>query len=288
MGKLVRALIFGLIFSASAVAHDSSVDLDSPAIITQRISKLIPRLNNALYELQKGDLLIFDIDNTVFREVQMLGTDEWHAHQVHKMAARGMSKKEAVDRLERINNAIKTESKMQLMEPGIPELIHRLQAKGVYVIGLTARHPALADTTIEHLREHGINFARSNFPEKNLLDGYRIPGLENAFLWRGGVAFTDGSPKGTVLRALIDRTGIQPKKFIAIDDRVHHVHNFVEALMDLKIEGRVIHYLRVRELPEFDPAIADLQFRVFKRLGYLMSDDEARAKLCEVELTTSK
>ncbi len=280
MGKILRVWIATAIFSLSGVALAHNAELDSPPVITQAITKLIPRLNHAFSELEKGDLLVLDLDNTVFREVQMLGTDEWHAHAVHKIVARGgLGKKEAMDRLERVNGRIKAESAMKLMEPGLPALIADLQAKGVLVIGLTARHPNLAGTTIMHLNQLGISFQRSRFPEAKLLGDYRIPGLDHAFLWSSGVAFTDGSPKGTVLKALIERSGITPKRFIAIDDRIHHVHNFVEALLDLKIEGRVVHYLRVREEPEFDPAVADLQFRVFRRLGYLLSDDEARARL---------
>lgn len=276
MGIRVFFALFWL-FCPPSFAHQGSEE--APPIIIQAITKMIPRLNNALFELERGDLLVLDLDNTVFREVQTLGTDEWYSHQLHKMISRGMNRNEAARHLESINNAIKTESKMRLMEASLPEVIARLQMKGVFVIGLTARHPALADTTIEHLAELGIHFRRSEFPEHGL-HIERIPGLEaHAFLWRAGVAFTDGSPKGSVLKALIERAGVWPKKFIAVDDRIHHVHNLVEALLDLKIPGRVIHYLRVREEPPFDPRIADLQFRAFRRLGRLVSDEEARTRL---------
>ncbi len=135
-------------------------------------------------------------------------------------------------------------------------------------------------TTIEHLQELGIQFGRSRFPEDALREIAQLPGLEShAFRWRAGVAFTDGSPKGTVLKALIERSGVRPKKLIAVDDRIYHVHSFVEALLELGIESRVVHYLRVREEPSFDPRVADLQFRAFRRLGRLVSDEVARAHL---------
>lgn len=271
----IRALL-SLALVRPAYAH--SVWSESPTVIVQSLTKIIPRLNSAFDELRVGDLAVFDLDNTVFREAQTLGTDEWYAYAHHKLVSRGLSAREAGAKLELINNKIKTESRMRLMEPGLPDLIRRLQSRGIFVIGLTARHPALADTTIEHLAELNIHFVRSRFPDESLRD-FRIPGGDHEFLFRAGVAFTDGSPKGAVLRALIERTGVRPKRVIALDDRVHHVHNIVEVLLELGLEGRVIHYLRVREEPAFDPRVAEMQFRVFRRLGRLISDEEVRRRL---------
>ncbi len=256
---------------------------DSPAVITQAMTKILPRLEHALEDFGPGDLAVFDLDNTVFRETQTLGTDEWYSHMLHRLQQKGMDRMRAADVLEPVNLRIKTQSQMRLLEAGLPAFIKQLQDRGVYVIGLTARHPNLADATIHHLQQLTIHFENSNFPAEALA-GHKIAGLPNRFLWQGGVAFTDGSPKGLVLRDLIQKTGIMPQQVFAIDDRIQHVHTMVEALLEMRIAGRVIHYLRVLEELTFNPKIADLQYRAFKRLGRIISDAEAEAHLCESHL----
>lgn len=251
---------------------------DSPPVVIQSVTKLFPRLVNEFDELEAGDFLILDLDNTVFREVQMLGTDEWWAHSVKQRMGLGEHKRDAENSLAMINQEIKKKTKMALMEPELPEMIAKLQRRRVRVIGITARHPNLAALTHMQLRKLAVDFSRTEFPG-HMMTGYKLPELHNAFLFSGNIAFTDGSPKGLVLKYILRRVNLHPGRVVAIDDRIHHVHTFVETLLELGIPGYVIHYLRFREFEEFNPQVADLQFEIFKREGRLVSDDEARAQL---------
>jgi hypothetical protein len=257
---------------------------DSGQVVTQAMTKVIPSLEHALQEYGPGDLAVFDLDNTVFREVQTLGTDEWYSHMIHRLAQKGIDRRLAAQYLEPINKLIKTQSRMKLMEEGLPKLIRSLQRRGVMVIGLTARHPNLSETTLHHLEELGVDFSLSGFPE---VSGNRVADLPNEFLWSGGVAFTDGSHKGVVLKALVELTGVKPERIFAIDDRIHHVHSFVEAMLELGVEGRVVHYLRALQESKFNPRVADVQHRVFRKIGRILSDEEALKVLtpCERILT---
>ena len=257
-------------------------DTESAPVVIQSMTKLMPRLEARFSELKPGDLVVLDLDNTVFRETQMLGTDEWYSHELQKRIAAGESKHDATRSLEPFNIEIKKRTQMRLMEPGIPDLIFELQRRGVMVIGLTARHPKLAMLTHSHLRRLGVDFTLSKFPGEVLRED-RLPQLHNAFLFSGNIAFTDGSPKGLVLTHLIQKTGIRPSRVLAIDDRIYHVHTFVEALLALGIPGHVIHYLRYQQEEPFDARVADLQFDIFKRNKRLISDDAARLLLdgCE-------
>ncbi|NJL25623.1 MAG: DUF2608 domain-containing protein [Calothrix sp. SM1_5_4] len=124
----------------------------------------------------------------------------------------------------------------------------------------------------------GIDFERNSIPD-SALRGFRLPQLSNAFLWSGGVAYSDGSPKGLVLKGLLEKQNLRPSRVIAIDDRIHHVHSFVEALLEMKIGGRVIHYLKALEEPPFDPRIADIQLEAFVKWGILLNDDQAHELL---------
>lgn len=255
-----------------------------PEVAIQSITKLFPGMNATFAALNAGDMLVLDLDNTVFREAQMLGTDEWYSHAVAQLTADGITSRQASEILEPVNRAIKEKSEMRLMEDEMPGLIAELQARGVAVVAVTARHPDLSEITLRQLADLGIDLRQSQFPAQNL-KGFRLPELSNAFLFSGGVAFTDGSPKGMVLSALLEKTGFAPQHVIAIDDRIHHVHTFTEALLTLQIPGRVIHYLRALEEP-FEPELADLQFAHFKATGVILSNAQAKKNLkgCQLNL----
>lgn len=250
------------------------------------MTELLPHLEHDFNQLKRGDLLVLDLDNTVFREVQMLGTDEWYASVLHRRMETGLDKKAAIKSLEKDNVRIKVATKARLMEREIATLIFRLQKRGVFVIGLTARHPRLASVTHIRLRGLGVEFSHGqklDLPNPTA----NAPGLDNDFLFSGNIAFTDGSPKGVVLRHLVTSSGVAPKRVIAIDDRIYHVHTFVEALLELKVAGRVIHYLKYQEEEAFNAEWADHQYSQFIQSGRIPSDEEAK-KYCASLLTGSE
>lgn len=250
----------------------------SPPVVIQSTTQILPRFEKRFKELKSKDLVVFDLDNTLFRETQMLGTDEWYSHILHEMqTTKGVSAKAASNELEPLNKAIKAASSMRLMEESLPDLIRDLQRRNVYVLGLTARHPNLSIVTVQKLEELGINFSVHSLPEENL-SGFSLKKLNHEFLFYNGIAFTDGAPKGLVLKELLMHSKIRPTKVIALDDRIHHVHTLTEALLEMKIQGHVIHYLKSLE-QEFNPEIANYQFEQFKEKGIIISDQKAKEAL---------
>lgn len=250
-----------------------------PNVFIQSITRLLPRPHAD--ELREGDLLVLDLDNTVFREAQWLGTDDWYTHAEHELRQRGLTHDEAEAHLHPLNFRIKSATRMRLMEEQMPAWIGELQEKRVQVIGLTARHPEFADLTIRQLRDLGIQFRPSVFTLWNMKN-LRVPGSNRPHpLFKNGVAFVRGEKKGYVLRAMLEAAAFRPGKVIAIDDRIHHTHSFVDALSEMKIPGVVIHYLKAEEEAAFDPRIADMQRRYFEATGILMPDELAKRE-CEL------
>lgn len=274
MGKILACAL--AVFSCSAYAK-----FDHPDLILESVTKLSAEYDRLTRDFSPGDIVVFDLDNTVFREVQMLGTDEWYSHQLH-ILRKGRSRAEAVKRMEPLNVAIKSATEMKLMEPEIPDLIHRLQSRGVIVIGLTARHPSLADSTLGQLHKFGIDFSKSAWPEHELKN-FAVHELPNSLSYRGGIAFTDGATKGVVLRHLLLQTSTRPARIAAIDDRIHHMESYVETIQEFDASGRLIHYLKALEEEPFDPGVAAVQELVFEKLGLLLSDDKARKLVSQRE-----
>lgn len=275
------AIFVVLCFLTSFCSHAQ----EAVSVEVYSISKLFPRFQHKFDLLERGDLIVLDLDNTVFREDHQLGTDEWYSHRLNQLTGKGLSRRSAQDELKPLNFRIKSAARMRLLEKSMPEVISRMQARGVRVIGLTARHPELANLTIKQLKELGIDFGLSNFPHKNL-ENFHPPHMTNDFSWLSGVAFTDGSPKGMALQAILEHTSLRPLRAIAIDDRIYHVHTLTEAFLELKINASVVHYTHVME-ESFNADIADHQLKEFEISGTIPSDEEAfhQLSICEAELT---
>lgn len=248
-----------------------------PNFLIERITDLTPELTRLTKDMGPGDLVVFDLDNTIFRETQMLGTDEWYSYILyHLMVTRRLTREQAALQLEPLNRSIKFKSRVKLMEEELPELIHALQMRGIATIGLTARHPGLAESTLKNLHSFGINFSGHSGLQHERLKDFRIAGFNHALSFEEGVIFTDGGKKGVVLKHALLKTGFSPRIIAAVDDRIHHIESFVETLQELEISGVLIHYLKALEEPALDPEIAEAQLQVFTKLGILLSDDEAR------------
>lgn len=253
-----------LLWLSVLVAADVKAPVASNEVTIQSVTRLLPRAEPD--ELRAGDLLVLDLDNTVFREVQWLGTDDWYMRAHAAVTALGYDAKSASDHLESLNRAIKNASEMRLMEPEMPKWISNLQDRGVVVLGLTARNPGLARITLDRLRGLGIDFGR-----RALLPSFAGRHLAVA----NGVAFTDGAHKGRVLGALLERARFRPGRVLAVDDRIHHVHSLVEVLLEAGIPGQVIHYLRAEE-EDYDERAAAHQQHYFEVTGHVLTDEEAR------------
>jgi hypothetical protein len=248
----------------------SSAHSAQPDLLIERITRFSSELERLTQDFTASDLVIFDLDNTVFREVQMLGTDEWYTDEIKTLREElGLSREEAALRLEDLNMAVKSASRTKLMEPEIPGLIAQLQTRGVRVIALTARHPNLAPSTQRHLAQFGIDFSRTAPPCGNLPD----------VKYQKGVLFTAGATKGKVLSGFLAKAGFSPRRVAALDDRIHHLNSYVETLQEVGIEGRLIHYLRVNEERPYDSRIGRFQAKYFLATGVILSDHEVEAAM---------
>lgn len=258
-----------LLFALTWMATTTGAQSIQPNLLIERITRFSSELERLTEDFGSADLVVFDLDNTVFREVQMLGTDEWYTDEIKTLREGGLSRDEADIRLEGLNMAIKSATHMKLMEPEIPNLIAKLQGRGVRVIALTARHPNLATSTLRHLAGFGIDFS---------LTAPRCGDLSDV-KYQKGVLFTAGGTKGKVLSDFLATANFLPPQVAALDDRVHHLNSYVEILQDLNIESRLIHYLRVDEERPYDRRIGRLQAQHFLKTGVILSDREAEIEL---------
>lgn len=225
------------------------------------------RMADALSGIQADDIVVFDLDNTIMAPAQTLGSDQWFEHMVSTAVKSGQTKEAA------INLAIKEWIDVQLVtqvkpiEKMTPALIRRLQARGVKVMGLTARPVELAESTSRQLRSIGVN----------LQNDWQEPFTNNTdILLHDGVIFVGPKHvKGQIFGQFALEQNLQPKRVVFVDDKRHHNESMQAEMTKLEIPFLGHRYSAAdADVRKFSAKTADAQFHAFETLGLLLTDGE--------------
>jgi hypothetical protein len=169
-------------------------------------------------------LVLCDIDNTLIRASQYLGSVQWSEDLKTKLERGGMSEKE-VKQLESVLwQSVQPHVSVELVDLETPGVIKSLQNKNVRVLGLTARSPEEADYSARQLSSLDIDLQSPFFKDNQSLS------LETAALYKNGILFsTPLNKKSEVLLAFLEKNRLLFKRIIFIDDKLHHVQDVVDA-----------------------------------------------------------
>lgn len=221
--------------------------------------------NEIVQYVQEDTLVLLDIDDTLLIPAQTLGTDVWFCARL---------KQKGFDRALAEWEAIRLLTKVKVVEEGTQEIIAELQNKNIPVMCLTTQGLALATCTINQLHSLNIDVSKTA-PSKE--DHYFINRHGN--LYRQGVLFTSGTPKGKSLLKLLDAMQYFPKRIVFINDKATHLKD-VEG--DAEAAGYEFIGLRYsfsdKRVGEYNPEIADIQWN-HSTLGRILSDEEAKTRL---------
>ncbi len=168
-------------------------------------------------------LLIFDVDNTIFRAAQMIGTDEWFRDSI-----KAAYEKNPKNRFLAKQRVIELWHAIQCITPIVPieeektaATIKTAQDK-VTVIALTTRSHQISATTILQLASLGIDFSFSS-PK---YDHLWVPNAREA-LFVHGVLFTSAYNKGIALEELLKTLDYHPKKIVFLNDKLDHIEELI-------------------------------------------------------------
>lgn len=237
-----------------------------------------------LSQVQNGALLILDIDDTVSRVGQTIGTDPWFRYrlaqyQVHHEASAALSLAITLYNLVQAN----TTHMIQVdKDNDIGELVADLKKRDVKVIGLTARNLPIADKTIQLLNNLGVSFSNDVLREGSFEFKGKTIGIKN------GVIFVDGSDKGLSLEHvkergdfIVDFNGFSTINFV--DDSERNCNAVARSLAALGCNATVWHYTFAEEnLPfeELQIMIARYQEAHLTERDSLLSDEETQQLYC--------
>lgn len=243
-------------------------------------------MKTALSTADTQSLVILDLDNTVMKTVQTLGSDQWFEYQLERTVAEliksGLSQADGKERGLRETLAlwkqVQRTTKMIPVEESTPELLARTQKAGIRIMGLTARPTDLSETTQKQLKSMGVDLGA-----ETLFKG-EITLTENTDVnyvagFRGGILFSGNNKKGGMLvRLLADpRVTFKPSKIIFVDDKKRNVDSVEESLEKAGIPHVSYRYGAAdSEVKAFNPEIAAVQLSFF---GGIVTDRAATAIL---------
>lgn len=215
-------------------------------------------------------LLIVDIDDTLLIPQQTLGTDVWFLHRVTQNEGLGLSKTDAFEKSLAEWEAVRHVTKVKIVEDGTDKVIADLQKKGIPLIGLTTQGLALSTRTLQQLSSLNIHLTKT---APSLEDHYFING--HGVLYRQGLLFTSGTPKGQALLKLLDKIGYLPKRIVFINDKKKHLKDVEEAVTALGIEFIGLRYsYSDKRVADFNKELADVQWK-YSTFDHILSNEEA-------------
>ncbi len=248
--------------------------LGASLVLPSRASSAIREcssIQDVIGEVRPGTLVVFDIDNTILRPAQVLGSDEWFHYYLMKMKLEMADQSQAFIQAVDLLHSIYFVTQVKAMEECTADVLHSLQNKGVTMMGLTSRSPPVANISIRHLKSLGIdmNLTAPTHACFSLID---IP--ETLFFQ--GVLFTNGKSKKNALSAFFKQISWKPKKIVFIDDRRKYLEE-ANAYEDEGLEFVGLRYnLADAYVNTLDPQICEIELQSFLSL---MSDRAASQHL---------
>jgi hypothetical protein len=233
-----------------------------------------PHFNEVKKYIKPETLVILDIDDTLLLPTQTLGTDAWFLYRIEQHKKEGMKHKDAFEKALAEWQAIRHITKIKIVEEGTDQLINEMQEGKVVVMGLTTQGLALATRTIQQLASLNIDLSKTAPCQE---EHYFINKL--GVLYRQGILFTAGTPKGEALVKLFSKIDFHPKQIVFVNDKETHLRDVEEVAKREGIEfiGLRYSYCDAR-IAAFDPQIAEMQWKQ-STLCHILSDEEAKALL---------
>lgn len=217
--------------------------------------------------LNKYELIIFDLDNTIMEPIQQLGSDQWFYHQMKKHEMCGLDKSKALDATLKDWYEIQAITKVKFVEKDIKNILENLQKKNFIVMGLTTRGYSFSLAAIKQLDSLKVDLSKTAPIKENLY-------FENGVLYKKGILFAKGMDKGRVLDQFLKKINFIPKSVVFIDDKVKHLNEVDKFCENLKIKFLGLRYGYLDEkIKNFQVLICDRQHKNFKNI---LSDEEAK------------
>jgi hypothetical protein len=255
--RVVPVVLAGACGAASAWEVRETVDFaDSVARAEEYCDQLSPA----------DVLFVVDIDNTLMAMRNALGSDQWFEWQEyllkHEPGSPLLVGSEFGDLLD-AQGLLFTLGKMRPPQSDLPQLIKRVQQRGMPTLVLTSRGEQYRDATERELRACGYDFAPTAMKLREPVAGPFLPydladlaavemtdidkrvmnlGEPKTCTYEHGVLMTQGQHKGAMLLSILARAERMPRALVFVDDHGRHVQRVFDACVRHGVEAAVFHY----------------------------------------------
>lgn len=219
-------------------------------------------------------LVLVDIDDTLLIPCQTLGTDAWFCERLKHYKTIECNHEIALDRALADWEGIRHLTKIKIVETGSEKIVDQLQKKNVTLMGLTTQGLALTTRTINQLLSLAIDLSKTA-PTKKDYYFYNHQGI----LFRKGILFTSGSPKGEAVLLFLNLIDFHPKHIVFINDKATHLKD-VETIVEekgIRFTGLRYSYSDNR-VSSYRSDIANIQWN-HSSFNHILSDEEAEKLL---------
>ena len=236
---------------------------------TAAMSELASYSDLDLNIIDQDTLVVFDIDNTLIRQDSLIGTHQWGDHIRESAIKKGISPDKAAEMQHAAFASVQPYVQVVKVENDIDVILKHLQKNRISYFALTARVPELKNVTYNQLQSLKLFFEKS-FPEQK-----NKAAIKDYFY--KGLIFSGATPKGELLKTILQNSQRQYKKVIFVDDRKYNLDSIESSLKDDPIELITLRYggadLHVRS---FNPDLANLIYSVFVETKVLINESQAR------------
>lgn len=271
-------------FVAIWIMSVAIIPMTEGALLMQQTPKpglYLKQWMSSLHFSQKA-LVMLDLNDTTIttKNGQWLGRSEMFYYLMTKELKNNPDKNKAkvVEELDPLLTLVYERMPLQLTDPRLPEVIRQLKAKGVTVIGVTARGLALTDVTMKQLQTVGVEFTDTG-PSQML----NMPNNKPVRIEHGVVMAGVTNKKGDVVKALLKNKVInQPDQIMLVDDRKKHLITVSDAVRkyDPNMPHTSVLCTHVSEREAFNPEESEQQLLEFiyqwrndKKLSNLVQRD---------------
>lgn len=181
----------------------------------------------------KNVLIVFDIDNTLLKARQPLGSDQWFEWEAEAIKQASSSANfRTFEQLLKAQADFFQLSSMSLTENFIPQMVQSLKKNGHPIILLTSRSPDLRSVTERELVRNDLWFADSSILS-GVPHSFMEPPFKNQVSFMNGIFMTTGHHKGEALAYLLTKARKHFKAIVFADDHERHTRRVYETFSNL-------------------------------------------------------
>jgi hypothetical protein len=225
-----------------------------PQIQTQAFEEVRQTIDRAVATFgAENVLVVFDTDNTILATDQDIASEHWFMWQADMIKAGDFAHGAVARTIEdalRLQGYVLNVSAMHPVEPRIGADVRELTEAGVRFMVLTSRMLDVRDPTAREYERAGIDLATNAIGPRNGYAGTFMPydparpeefGLTaedverfklhepKPVIYENGIFLTQGQHKGSMLKTMLAKTGVEVKAVVFVDDRAHHLEGMQQA-----------------------------------------------------------